>query len=75
MNTVLVKDIRIVVEVSSEDRVIGMSLYSRDKQMKQIVGMQKKQAYSQLLKYLFNVAIFGIASKENGIYVADAEYI
>ena len=52
-----------------------MSLYSRDKQMKQIVGMQKKQAYSQLLKYLFNVAIFGIASKENGIYVADAEYI
>ena len=74
VNTVLVKDICIIVQVSSDNGAIAMSMYSEEEEMEQIVGMQKKQAYSHLLKYLFNVAIFGIVSKESGIYVDNAEY-
>ena len=71
----MINDLSIIVKVINDDDVIGLQICSDLAKMKKsIIGTQKKQAYSDLLKYLFNVAIYGIVSKDNGIYVTDPDY-
>ena len=74
-STLLIEQLSIFVTVSEyiENKgVIEMTIHSdANDRRTNLVTTQQKKGYCQLLKYLFDVATFGIVSQENCIFATD----
>lgn len=74
-DTVLIKDLSIFVKVIDINGVMRLTISSDGTDIKRfVVTKQQKQAYCQLLQYLFQLASFDIVTQENGILAIDSAW-